>query len=126
MLVLDPLGDDPSIYDFGSKVVVQADKEGKHPYLYAYAPMRVEQTSDGKDKYISYGQEADPNAVKSFNDLERYVYSIKDVKHFKSAVRLRNMPLKNFIDICGFERVGYDTETMENWYICVLGECRLI
>lgn len=125
MLVLDPLGDEPSLYDVGAKVVVRTDKDGKHPYLYAYAPMRIAKMTDGREHYFSYGQEVDPDVVKSVYDLERYVYNIKDLKHFKSAVRLRNMSMVSFIEACGFVHVGYDPDTMEDWYRCMADQGRL-
>lgn len=125
MLILDPLGENPSLYDVGAKVVVRTDKNGKHPYLYAYAPMHIVQMTDG-DHYFSYGQEVDPKVVKSVYDLERYVYNIKDLKKFKSAVRLRNMSMVNFIEACDFVRVGYDPDTMEDWYRCMASQGRLL
>lgn len=115
MIDVSPL-DDSSIYDWGSKVEVRTDKDGKNPYLYAL-PCLSTRTEDGKTKYLSYGRELNVDRV-TLSSLHRYLYSIKDLKKFRSAVRLRHMTLDDFIFECSFEEAGYDLETMERWYIC--------
>jgi hypothetical protein len=124
MIDVSPLPDlhHSSIYDWGAKVEVRTDKDGKHPYLYALAPMRLVNTETGA-KYFSYGVSV--SSVIPFLGLHRYLYSIKDIKHFRTAVRLRHMTLEDFINEVGFEKVGYDPETMEDWYICQADEGRL-
>lgn len=118
MIDVSPLPDvaSPTNFDWGSKVEVRTDKDGKHPYLYALSSF----TSQGGE-ILTYGQKytADMTSTASvLLSLHRYLYSTKDIKHFRSAVRLRHMTLEDFINGCGFEKVGYDPETMEAWYIC--------
>lgn len=127
MLVLDPIDNDDLFASFGKKVVVRTEKDGKKPYLFAYSPLWETKTVDG-EKYFSYGRDVTSLAgteIKSVRDVPRYVYSIKDLKHFKSAVRLRHMTLEDFITKCFFMRAGYDPETMEEWYVCAADQGRL-
>lgn len=130
MIEVEPLPDHFSINEWGSKVEVRTDKDGKNPYLYALAPIHVVKTSDGQTKAFCFGYSVDSDflskASKSVStQLNRYFYSTKDLKKFKSAVRLRHMTLEDFIFDYGFAEVGHDPETMESWYICQADEGRL-
>lgn len=116
MIDVAPISGEISIYDWGSKVEVRTDKDGKNPYLYGI-PCLSTSTEDGKTRYFVYGREYDSSKI-SFFSMHRYLYSVKDLKKFRSAVRLRHMTLEDFINEVGFEKAGYDPETMEDWYIC--------
>lgn len=99
---------------WGARVEVLKDEKGK-PYLYAF-PM-LTQSSDGS--WLSYGwQLPDERPVRSPLAYERYLYSIKDIKRFRSAVRLRDLPLENFVAQFGFKKMGDDSETLQPWYVC--------
>lgn len=119
MIDISPLPDfaNPTDFDWGSKVEVRTDKNGKNPYLYALSSF----TSQGGEIF-TYGQKYTANITSTASvllSLHRYLYSTKDIKNFKRAVGLRRqVTLSDFIDGCGFEKVGYDPETMEAWYIC--------
>lgn len=99
---------------WGARVEVLKDKD-KKPYLYAY-PMLV-QVGDG---WLSYGWRlpADERPIQSPLPYDRYLYSVKDLKRFKSAVRLRDTPLENFIAQAGFKKVAEDADTLQPWYVC--------
>ena len=130
MIEVNPFPDNFSLYDWGSKVEVRTDQNGKNPYLYALSPLHVVKTADGKTEAFCFGRPVEVDflskASKSVStSLPRYFYSTKDLKKFKSAVRLRHMALEDFIYDYGFVEVGHDPDTMESWYICQADEGRL-
>lgn len=98
---------------WGSRVVIKTDKDGKHPYLYAYPYF----AKDHEGKPVSYGYRYDRELVDHLS-FDRYLYSVKDLKKFKSAVRLRYATIDEFAQQYGFVVVAFDPDTMQEWYVC--------
>lgn len=98
---------------WGSKVEVRTDKDGKNPYLFARPHFEVQ---DGRKISFGYYMNSDPH---DFLYFDRYFYTPKDLNSFKSAVRLRHMPLDEFVYQYGFKVAGYDPQTLQEWYVCV-------